>query len=73
MINVVRRQEQIELLKKENGAEHVLNSSDPNFDKDLYELSVKLNCNVAMECVAGETTGRIMQVMGHGATCIVYG
>jgi len=60
MINVVRREEQVELLKKENGAEHVLNSSDPNFDKEFYELSKSLNCNVALECVAGETTGRIM-------------
>jgi NADPH:quinone reductase len=60
MINIVRRQEQIELLKKENGAKYVLNSTDPNFDKDLYDLSVKLNCIVAIECVAGDTTGRVM-------------
>jgi len=60
LINVVRREEQIELLKKEHGAEYVLNSTDPNFDKDLYDLAKKLKANVALECVAGETTGRVL-------------
>ena len=55
-------------MKTEHGAEHVLNSSDTNFDKDLYELSVKLKANVALEAVAGDTAGRILQVLGHGGT-----
>jgi len=37
-----------------------LNSTDPNFDKELYELSVKLKANVALEAVAGDTAGRIL-------------
>jgi len=32
LINVVRREEQIELLKKDHGAEYVLNSTDEDFD-----------------------------------------
>ena len=39
VVNVVRKQEQVDLLKNDHGAEYVLNSSDENFDKDLYELS----------------------------------
>jgi len=69
----VRREEQIELLKKECGAEHVLNSETETFDHDLYELSKKLNANVALECVAGPQTGRILQVLAHGGICINYG
>jgi len=73
LINVVRREEQIELLKKEYGAEYVLNSESETFDKDLYELSKKLQANVALEAVAGEMTGRIMQVLAIGGVCISYG
>lgn len=60
VINIVRRDEQIEMLKNEYGAEYVLNSTTENFDNELYELSKQLKANVALECVAGETTGRIL-------------
>jgi len=60
LVNIVRRSEQVDLLKNEYKCEHVLNSSDPNFDDELYALSKKLGCNVALECVAGDTTGRIL-------------
>jgi NADPH:quinone reductase-like Zn-dependent oxidoreductase len=53
LINVVRREEQVELLKKEYGAEYVLNSSDESYENDLFELAQKLGANVALECVAG--------------------
>jgi NADPH:quinone reductase len=73
LINVVRRDEQIELLKKDYGADYVLNSESPTFDEDLYELSKKLQANVALECVAGAMTGRVLQVLSVGGICICYG
>lgn len=73
LINIVRREEQIELLKKEHGAKYVLNSSSPNFDEELFNLSKQLRANVALECVAGETAGRVLQCLGHGGTMICYG
>lgn len=73
VVNVVRKQEQVELLKKDHGAEYVLNSSDENFDKDLYELSTKLGCSVGLECVAGDMPGRILQVLSRGGVLISYG
>lgn len=60
VVNVVRKAEHIDLLKKECGAEHVLDSSTKTFDKDLYELSVKLECMVGLECIAGNMPGRIL-------------
>lgn len=48
------------MLKKDYEADYVLNSEHPDFEKNLYELSKKLDCNVALECVAGELTGKIM-------------
>jgi len=73
VINVVRKQEQVDLLKNEHGAEYVLNSSEENFDKDLYELSTKLSATVAFECVAGDMVGRVLQVLGRGGVLIQYG
>lgn len=61
------------MLKKEYNADHVLNSNDENFDKDLYELSTKLGCNVALECVAGDLPGRILQCLSRGGVLISYG
>jgi len=59
VVNVVRRQEQVDSLKAD-GAEHVLDSSTPTFDKDLYELSEKLECMVGFDCIAGNMPGRIL-------------
>ena len=60
LVNVVRRAEQVELLKNEYKCQYDLNSSDENFDDDLYALSKELGCNVALECVAGDITGRVL-------------
>lgn len=48
------------MLKNEYGAQYVLNSETEGFDEELYKLSVQLGANVALECVAGELTGKIM-------------
>ena len=42
LINVVWREEQVELLKKEEGAEFVLNSESPTFEADLKGLIAKV-------------------------------
>jgi NADPH:quinone reductase-like Zn-dependent oxidoreductase len=60
VVNVVRREEQVEMLKKEYNADYVLNSTSENFDNELYELSKKLRCNVGLEAVAGDMPGRIL-------------
>jgi hypothetical protein len=38
-INIVRREEQVELLKKETTARVILNSSNADFEKTLYDLA----------------------------------
>ena len=60
-------------MKEKHGAEYVLNSTSETFDKDLYALSKKLDANVALECVAGEMTGRILQTLANGGVLISYG
>ena len=72
IVNVVRRAEQVELLRRE-GAGYVLNSEDDDFDERLRELCTRLRASVAFEAVAGEMTGRVLRAMHAGSTCIVYG
>lgn len=61
------------MLKNEYKAEYVLNSSNENFDKELYELATKLGANVGLDAVAGDMPGRMLQCLGNGGTVINYG
>lgn len=71
-INVVRRGEQVEMLTRE-GAGHVLNSADEDFDERLREQCTRLRATVLLDAVAGETTGRVLRAMPAGSTAIIYG
>ena len=72
VISIVRKQEQIELLKKE-GAKYVLNSTDPNFDKEFAELTAKLQTKWCYDAVGGTNTSRILKAMPAHSTISVYG
>ena len=69
----MRREEQVELLKKEYNAEYVLNQTDEDFESKLEELSKKLKPNVAFEVVSGTETGKIMKVLDQKGLLINYG
>mmetsp|Transcript_22398 Transcript_22398/g.22086 ORF Transcript_22398/g.22086 Transcript_22398/m.22086 type:complete len:266 (+) Transcript_22398:30-827(+) len=72
IVNIVRRQEQVEMLR-EIGAPYILNSSDENFQQELRKLSVNLNATVAFDCVAGEMTGTLINAMCENSVVYVYG
>jgi len=72
VINVVRRQEQADLLRG-MGAEHVLNSADPGFDDELRRVCHKLGATIAFEAVAGEMSGRILRAQPRNSRMLVYG
>ena len=72
IINVVRRAEQAELLRK-MGAEHVLNTSDANFDSSLEDLCHKLGATIGFEAVAGEMSARVLRAQPRGSRLLVYG
>ena len=72
LINVVRREAQVELLKS-HCAKHVLNSSDEGFLDQLRSLCEKLKATIAFEAVAGDMTGMILNKMPSGSTVYVYG
>jgi len=72
LINIVRREAQVEDLKT-LGAEYVLNQNDEDFEQKLQELSAKLGATCCFEAVAGDLTGQIMNAMPHGSVVYCYG
>jgi NADPH2:quinone reductase len=72
VINIVRRAEQVDLLRKE-GAEHVLNSSDAGFDTALRNLCHKLGATIGFEAVAGEMSLRVLRAQPRRSRLLVYG
>ncbi|HVF57387.1 MAG TPA: zinc-binding dehydrogenase [Pyrinomonadaceae bacterium] len=72
VVNIVRRAEQVELLRSE-GAQHVLDSSAPDFDERLCSLCDELGATVAFDPVAGEMTGRLLRAVGKGGRVVVFG
>lgn len=72
LINIVRRDAQVQLLKS-LGAAHVLNSDSDAFTNALKTLSARLQSTAAFEAVAGEMTGTVLNAMPPGTTVYVYG
>lgn len=72
VINVVRRAEQVELLRRE-GAEHVVNSSDAGFPDQLRDLCHKLGATIGFDAVAGEMSAIVLRAQPRGARLLVYG
>jgi NADPH2:quinone reductase len=72
IINIVRREAQIELLK-EQGVEIVLNSSDTNFSQHLREICQQYQSHLAFDAVAGPLTSQLLKAMPSHSKVIVYG
>ncbi len=72
-INIVRREEQVTMLKEEFHQDYVINSSSDSFKTELKALVADLDIKTCLECVAGDMTGRILDCMGNNSTIILYG
>ena len=63
LVNIVRRAEQVDILKK-IGAVHVCNSSSPTFMEDLTEALAATGATVAFDAVGGgKLAGQILTAM----------
>ena len=71
IVNVVRRQAQVDLLKAQ-GADHVLNSSEAGFEQDLYDVCHQTNTQLAFDAVAGELTNQLLKAMPPNSRVTVY-
>jgi NADPH:quinone reductase-like Zn-dependent oxidoreductase len=72
VINIVRKEEQVELLKS-LGSEHVLNSTSPDFEKTFTRLVKKLEITLAIDAVAGKTGEDVFNMMPANSKLVVYG
>jgi NADPH:quinone reductase-like Zn-dependent oxidoreductase len=71
VINVVRRDAQVELLKAQ-GATVVLNSSDADFDGQLKDACHQYEAHLAFDAVAGPMTGKLLKALPDNSTVTVY-
>jgi len=72
LINVVRREEYIEELKKE-GADYVLNSQAADFEEKLKEIAEKENATIAFDAIGGDFLNKVLKAQPAGSLCLSYG
>lgn len=72
VLNIVRREEQAELLRS-MGAKHILNSSEPNFEDTLRDRIAGLRVTIAFDAVSGPMVGTLFNALPAGGTVYVYG
>ncbi len=72
VVHVVRRQEQVDLLRSLGGS-HVLNSSDPGFEEQLRATCRELDATIAFDAVSGQMTADLLMAMPRGGHVVVYG
>lgn len=71
IINVVRREAQVDLLKVQ-GASVVLNSSEPDFDQRLHEACHQTDVHLAFDAVAGQMTRQLLDAMPDNSKVTLY-
>jgi len=71
VINVVRRDTQVELLRQQ-GASIVLNSSDSGFDDALRDACHQHDAHLAFDAVAGELTARLLRALPSNSKVTVF-
>lgn len=71
VINIVRRDAQVELLK-EQGATIVLNSSEANFDQQLHDACHQADAHLAFDAVAGSMTLQLLDALPEHSKVTVY-
>jgi NADPH:quinone reductase-like Zn-dependent oxidoreductase len=72
IIHIVRRQEQVDLLRS-LGGEYILNSRDSNFHDRLRALSRQLNATLILDPVAGDEAQGLLDAAPDGSTLLHYG
>jgi len=72
VINVVRREAQLDLLKRQ-GVTIALNCSDADFDQQLHDICHQHDIRLALDAVAGPMTTRLLKAMPNGSQITIYG
>lgn len=72
LINFVRRQEQVDILKT-LGAEHIINTSEPNWKEQTTALFAEQKPQAFFDAIGGETASEIFELMPNGSSTYNYG
>lgn len=72
VIHIVRRPEQVELLRA-LGGEYVLNNRDLDFFDRLHALAIQLKATLILDPVGGEQTQQLVAAAPAGSTVVLYG
>jgi len=73
LINIVRREEQVKMLKEQFNCEYVLNQNDADFKEKLTSLSKELKATAMLECVGGNFAADFLECLPSRSTCVFYG
>ena len=71
IVNVVRRDAQVDLLKAQ-GADIVLNSTEAEFEQQLHDACHQTNTRIAFDAVAGQLTGQLLKAMPPNSKVTVF-
>jgi len=72
VINIVRKQEHIEILN-ENGAKYVLDSTSESFNADFLDMVNSLKPTMSFDAVGGEMTGLFLNTLPSFSRVVLYG
>ncbi len=72
LVNIVRRQEQVDDLKSK-GIKHVLNSSDPYFIKDMKALFHELDVRLAFDAISDDSPYNLLEALPPQSEVMLYG
>lgn len=71
IVNVVRRDAQVDLLKAQ-GADIVLNSNEEGFEQKLHDACHQTNTRLAFDAVAGQLTNQLLKAMPPNSKVTVF-
>ena len=71
IIHVVRRQEQVDLIRRQGG-EYVLNSSDADFAEQLRTMVHRLQATLLLDAIGGSMTKDLAEAAPYGSTILLY-
>ena len=72
LVNLVRRQEQVDILKS-IGAEYVINTSEEGWKQHAKELCSSLDVTIGFDCIAGIATNDMADIINDGGVVYNYG
>lgn len=71
VINIVRREDQAEVLRS-LGAEHILVSTDADFDQKLSTLTHRLKATLVLDAISGDFTQRLVDASPPDSLILLY-